>query len=241
MLPLHVGGDLDPRHVPEVDRHLHDCLVCFREFRELGTMRGRLGVLAEEPLPAGILDGFVEEVMARIDVGEPGPAAEAPTPGPRQRISSFRQLSAAAAVMLVALAGWRALSDQGTLAPNDPTIDMGSGLSGSVSNGQAARPLASPQSLPLLRIVPQQRQRSSGPGTSSRAPDHGTDALATKPSVDDLLEIAWPKGVPVETSVQVILRSIPGQPGGGQQDQGSQASGLQLDDQREPRERRPGG
>ena len=100
MLPLHVGGDLDPRHTGPVDEHLHACLGCFREFRELATMRGRLGVLAEEPLPEGVLDGFTEEVMARIAVGEPGPAAEPPRPS-LLRLPSVRL--AAAAVLLLAL------------------------------------------------------------------------------------------------------------------------------------------
>lgn len=99
MLPLHVGGDLAARHVRGVDEHLHTCLNCFREFRELATMRGRLGVLAEEPLPEGILDGFTEEVMARIAVGEEGPAA---LPPGRGRVHVWPRL-AAAAVLLVAL------------------------------------------------------------------------------------------------------------------------------------------
>ncbi|MBM3985855.1 MAG: zf-HC2 domain-containing protein, partial [Planctomycetes bacterium] len=78
LLPLHAGGDLTPDEAARVDGHLHACLSCFREFREHATMRGRLGVLAEEPLPQGVLDGFTEEVMARIAVDAGGPAAELP-------------------------------------------------------------------------------------------------------------------------------------------------------------------
>ncbi len=105
MLPLHVGGDLDPKHVTAVDEHLHGCLSCFREFRELATLRGRLGVLAEEPLPRGVLDGFTDEVMARIAVGEPGPAA--PPPGRVVRLVTLPRLAAAAALLLAVSLGVR--------------------------------------------------------------------------------------------------------------------------------------
>lgn len=113
MLPLHVGRDLDPRHVAAVDEHLGRCLSCFREFHVLADVRGRLGVLAEEPLPAGILDGFTEEVMARIAVGEPGPAAAVLRP--RTPWWSRPSLAAAAALLLVATAAWRWFDGQDAL------------------------------------------------------------------------------------------------------------------------------
>lgn len=103
LLPLHAGGDLDQRQSGAVDEHLHACLSCFREFRELVTMRGRLGVLAEQPLPKGALDGFTEEVMARVTVGEPGPRAEIMrSVAWRRRIP---RLAAAAALLLMVGAG----------------------------------------------------------------------------------------------------------------------------------------
>lgn len=242
MLPLHVGGDLDPRHAPQVDRHLHDCLVCFREFRELGAMRGRLGVLAELPLPAGILDGFAEEVMARIDVGEPGPAAEAPSPGPGQRILSFRRLSAAAAVMLVTLAGWRVLDDQGLMGRGGAQLEL-SELSDSVSSV-----LPSPQTQPILRSQAPALsfQRQPAPSDSrwisvgSAQNDIDGGASQTKDDqLRDLLETSWPLGVPVESEVQVILRSRAGVPGVTMHGQAGQATGLERDEQREPRQRKP--
>ena len=108
------------------------CLSCFREFRELGTMRGRLGVLAEQPLPAGALDGFVDEVMARIAVGEPGPAAEPPRAAPRQTILSLPRLATAAAALLVAFAGLRAIDDGGAEVPRDERAS--SRLAGTVAD-----------------------------------------------------------------------------------------------------------
>jgi hypothetical protein len=117
MLPLHVGGDLDPRHIDAVDDHLKTCLSCFREFREYATMRSRLGVLAEERLPEGALEGFAEEVMARIAVGEPGPAAAAPG-APVIRWPLLPRLAAAAALLIVCVAGWRYTTD-GALTPLD--------------------------------------------------------------------------------------------------------------------------
>lgn len=101
LIPLHAGRDLDPGAARRVDEHLHACLGCFREYRELATMRGRLGVLAEQPLPDGVLDDFTEQVMARIAMGEEGPAAE--LPGVRRRIVLPVRPSAAAASLLVAL------------------------------------------------------------------------------------------------------------------------------------------
>jgi len=225
MLPLHVGGDLDPRHGPEVDVHLNNCLVCFAEFRELGAMRSRLAVLAEQPLPTGILDGFAEEVMARIDVGEPGPAAEAPSPGPRQRIFSFQRLSAAAAVMLVCLAGWRALNDQGLVGEGSSAFDRpglaGNGLSESVSDGW-------PTQRPQPQAVLSQTQLPSVP-----------DDQRSAQSLNEILETAWPLGVPAQSEVQIILRSRGGVPTVTLHSQASKASGLERDEQREPRQRKP--
>jgi hypothetical protein len=144
MLPLHVGGDLDPRHVPSVDRHLSSCLSCFREFRELSAMRGRMAVLAEQPLPAGILDGFTDEVMARIAVREPGPKAEGPRPGPRLIV--LPRLAAAAAVVLVALAGWRLFSDGG----HSPTSG-GASLNAAPVTTAPVRPAGPRLHMPVLR------------------------------------------------------------------------------------------
>jgi hypothetical protein len=99
LLPLHVGGDLDPGPARRVDEHLHHCLSCFREFRELASMRQRLVVLGEQQPPAAALDHFTEEVMARIALGERGPAAE--LPGVRRARPSVVVPLAAAATLLV--------------------------------------------------------------------------------------------------------------------------------------------
>ncbi len=98
MLPLHAGGDLDTRHQAAVDEHLHACLNCFREFRELASLRGQLRAAAEEPLPEGILDGFTEDVMARVRSGEVGPVAVPP----RASVLRLPRVLAAAAVLAVA-------------------------------------------------------------------------------------------------------------------------------------------
>jgi len=98
LLPLHVGGDLPRRQAEAVDEHLHACLSCFREYRELTTMRERLGVLTEQPLPAGALDGFADEVMARIALAEPGPRA--PLPAAMERARLWPRYAAAAALLL---------------------------------------------------------------------------------------------------------------------------------------------
>lgn len=105
LLPLHVGGDLDPGPARRVDEHLHHCLSCFREFRELAAMRQRLVVLGEQQPPAAALDHFTEEVMARIALGERGPAAE--LPGLRRtRPSIVVPLAAAATLMVGVMLGW---------------------------------------------------------------------------------------------------------------------------------------
>lgn len=101
-LPLHVGGDLARDESRAVDEHLHHCLPCFREFRELAAMRARLGVLADAPLPEGILDGFTDEVMARVALDEPGPAAPVLV---RRRWAVPRWAPPAAAAVLVMAVG----------------------------------------------------------------------------------------------------------------------------------------
>ena len=108
LLPLHAGGDLPSDKAVLVDEHLHACLTCFREFRDYAAMRGRLGVLSEEPLPEGALDGFTEEVMACVALGEAGPAAQLPT-ARRWRLDAPALRWAAAAAVLVALGAgvWR--------------------------------------------------------------------------------------------------------------------------------------
>lgn len=105
LLPLHVGEDLDSRERREVDEHLQTCLSCFREFRELAVSRGFLGVLAEEPLPPNILDGFTEEVMARVAIGEKGPAA--PLPKAQSPRFEWLHLATAAAVLMAVIFGLR--------------------------------------------------------------------------------------------------------------------------------------
>jgi hypothetical protein len=110
LIPLHVGGDLDAGQARRVDEHLHLCLTCFREYKEMATMRGRLGTLAEQPLPAGALDDFTEQVMARISMGEAGPAAD--LPGVRRRVVLPLRTLAAAASLLVALSLGLALGSQ---------------------------------------------------------------------------------------------------------------------------------
>jgi anti-sigma factor RsiW len=119
LLPLHAGGDLDPKQAGAVDEHLHACLPCFREYRELITMRGRLGVLAEQPLPEGALDGFTEEVMARVAVGEPGPRAEMPSSiAWRRRIP--RLAAAAALVLMVGVGAHQVGLIGGSESPTNP-------------------------------------------------------------------------------------------------------------------------
>lgn len=110
LLPLHCGNDLPPEKAIAVDQHLHACLACFREYRDFAAMRGRLGVLAEEPLPEGAIEGFTEEVMARIVVGEEGPAAELPTASRWRRLDvpSVRLAAAAALLLAVGFGVWQA-------------------------------------------------------------------------------------------------------------------------------------
>lgn len=131
LLPLHVGGDLETRHVASVDEHLHECLSCFREFRELAELRGRLGVVGEAPLPSGVLDGFTDEVMARIALEEPGPAAELPRAV--ASAGTWTRIRAAAAVAVVALVGWKLwpADPAGTVSP--ASFDPGGTLAASSS------------------------------------------------------------------------------------------------------------
>ncbi|MGQ0552551.1 MAG: zf-HC2 domain-containing protein [Planctomycetota bacterium] len=127
LLPLHAGSDLTPQQARLVDEHLHQCLSCFREHRDFVGMRERLGILAEEKLPEGALDGFAEEVMARISLGESGPRA--PAPGRLRRLSLppaplLRRVAAAAALLLALGLGWREWGGSGEVRPKDLAGDM---------------------------------------------------------------------------------------------------------------------
>jgi hypothetical protein len=130
LLPLHVGGDLDAGPARRVDEHLQHCLSCFREFRELATLRQRLGVLAEQQPPAAGLDNFTEEVMARIALGERGPAAE--LPGVRRlRPSVLVPLAAAATLMVGVMLGYVAQTSGAPVSPGPgpaPAISQVPGL-----------------------------------------------------------------------------------------------------------------
>ena len=231
MLPLHVGDDLDPRHVDGVDRHLSSCLPCFREFRELVGVRGRLQVLADEPLPAGILDGFADEVMARVAVGEPGPAAEAPRPGPR--VFVLPRIAAAAAMLLVALAGWRIFADEGMSLSR--SLDQGSALSGAVSlpgNGLAQRAAAVTGGAQPDRVPPSVYDDPAGGW-----PDAGT------PVGDSPHALIDPEACsPSTIDMQVMQRGGPAMRVLIFQGRGLAPGGLQPDDAaRQPRQRRDDG
>lgn len=180
LLPLHVGGDLEPGPARRVDEHLHHCLSCFREFRELTAMRQRLGVLAEQQPPAAGLDGFTEEVMARIALGERGPAAELPGVR-RSRPAAMLPLAAAATLMLGVglvlgyMAQTRGAAAPAALAPSAGTPSAGSSALSQVENlipsevhgspvGSVVAPVRGPYRTPtwlndlgVQRISPEQR------------------------------------------------------------------------------------
>ncbi len=140
LLPLHVGGDLPADRAGIVDEHLHACLTCFREYRELLNLRSQLGVLADQPLPPGILDGFTEEVMARIAVGEPGPRAALPrTP---DRLGQFTRLAAAAVLLLAVGLGFNSFGPWAGTRDEPGSAERGTqAVGGRVRHAAEATPL----------------------------------------------------------------------------------------------------
>jgi anti-sigma factor RsiW len=143
LLPLHVGGDLDAGPARRVDEHLHRCLSCFRDFRDLAAMRQRLVVLGEQQPPAAGLEHFTEEVMARIALGERGPAAE--LPGVRRSRPAVMLPLAAAATLLVGVAlGFVARAGQPQASPlRGPTL-AGPAVAGPAAGGTALGPVLAP-------------------------------------------------------------------------------------------------
>jgi len=133
LLPLHVGSDLPARQAGPVEEHLHTCLSCFREYRELTAMRERIGVLTEQPLPEGVLDGFADEIMARIAVGEPGPRAELPLAMERAR--TWPRYAAAAALLVAVGVGMQTLGVWAPVAGNAPAS---SALGGDVASADGS-------------------------------------------------------------------------------------------------------
>jgi hypothetical protein len=181
LIPLHAGGDLTPEEAARVDTHLHACLPCYREFRDHAEMRGRLGVLAEEPLPAGLLDGFTEEVMARIAVDAGGPAAELPS-ARRWPLQPVVLRQAAAAAVLLAVSGWMAwqadLLGGPSRAPSSASSPMAGSARPEVVFPDGYGPLtASDRALPpfplhVPDISPISVQPSGNPG-----PRHGHEPI----------------------------------------------------------------
>jgi anti-sigma factor RsiW len=169
LLPLHSGGDLPPDKAMAVDQHLHACLACFREYRDFAAMRGRLGVLAEEPLPQGALDGFTEEVMARLVVGEEGPAAQLPSTRGWNRFEqpAVRLAAAAALLLAVGFGLWQAdlLPRFGSSTHHDLRDTLATESRGPLETADARRaqpreaareesPVAAPQILVEPEIMP---------------------------------------------------------------------------------------
>lgn len=246
-LPLHVGNDLEPNAAERVDAHLKSCLSCFREFRELATMRGRLGVLAEEPLPAGILDGFTEEVMARIAIGEPGPAAEPPVPARVLRPFAWQRVAAVAAVVLVAVSTWKLVDDPAVTRPSEggaeaPVVGPESSL---VAHDESATQAGDAQ--PELRGQPavtpfgfqSPALRGFGAGSAQpvsvgHAPQPAAHPFQGMPQGFETIRIEGMR-LPSEADRMVIFQlGVPGFAPGNQV-----GTGLQLDQPREPRLREP--
>ena len=180
LLPLHVGGDLEPRRAAAVDEHLHRCLGCFREYREYLSLRGTLGVLAEQPLPEGALDGFVEEVMARIAVAEAGPRAE--LPAIVTRAAWLPRLAAAAALLVTASLGWLVwdASRPGALAPE---ASFGSG---SVAGGSAARRAGETLRVPDGLVVAEAPGAADADGVTGAVPLSGRTVRAAPAGAGNL-------------------------------------------------------
>jgi anti-sigma factor RsiW len=189
LLPLHVGGDLEVQKAELVDEHLHRCLACFREYRELLMVRGHLGVLADQPLPPGVLDGFTDEVMARIALGEPGPAAELPgSSRPLQRVLRY---AAAAAVLLALGLGLASLND----LPPSQAPPGGRAPSGTVVRSLGSTPAAvSAPARPVESTLPMAARPF---GASVAVPVSAGDAptLFRFDSPDGLLQAAEPVGL----------------------------------------------
>lgn len=78
LIPLAVSRDLEPGLIRAVEEHAKACLTCFRELRaysEQLELRARLRPAALEQTPAEIGSCIVDDVMAAVRRGEPGPAA----------------------------------------------------------------------------------------------------------------------------------------------------------------------
>ena len=150
LLPLHAGGDLPADRAALVDEHLHVCLTCFREFRDYAAMRGRLGVLAEEPLPEGALDGFTDEVMACVALGEAGPAAALPSARRwRPDGRAVTRWAAAAALLVAAGAG---LWSTGWFGPVEIKMDPAPAAYDAVATAEPATDVVPRPAAPSLPV-----------------------------------------------------------------------------------------
>jgi len=125
LLPLHVGGDLDPSEASTVDRHLDACAECAAEGRVFQAARSALlGVRTSRARPAGA--GLWSAIEARLDATD----AAALLRRPWYRKASVWSAAAAAALLLALIPVLRPDPGSDSVAPGDSGVKDGGTVAG---------------------------------------------------------------------------------------------------------------
>lgn len=95
LLHRFLDGELPPRRVPDVQRHLAGCTACARELDELRSLREALQMLTPVYFPPPGLGPRIQEALRHY---------QPPTPGPR--VPGRTILVAAAALLLAGAVTW---------------------------------------------------------------------------------------------------------------------------------------
>ena len=169
LLPLFVSDDLPVKELDEVEAHVGSCLSCFRAYQEQLKAHRALKLLGERPDLSPMMEGFHEEVMARVARDGGGPAA----PVPRLVYPAVRRYVAAAAVIAAAFTAFYFLTPPRG-GSEGPSIGPGYGYESGPVAPTAPVNLGKSPFIPRLYLWPMQGKSGDGENLMRRlGPDEG--------------------------------------------------------------------
>lgn len=184
LIPLAVGGDLEPAELAEVDAHRRECPACAAEWEAYARSLSPLRRLREQPaagMPLALYERMRAEVLARVPlmVTRETPVLRAlPAPTPPLVVSALPGKMADGARAVSARRGWRRWALHPAMAA---TLLIG-GLLGALHLPSAA-PVNPPAAVPAHAAVPPSFGTPAGePMPMTGAPTRVADRNAVQPA-----------------------------------------------------------